>query len=491
MSTLRISSAPLLERIQQARAAQKAWQQTPIAARLRPIRTLRRQLVEACPRLCAAVGRELGKPAEETLAAEVLPLAEALLFLERQATRLLRPRRVPHGLRPVWLWGQSDTVYHRPRGLVGIIGTWNYPLFLNGVPIAQALTAGNAVLWKPSEVAPACALALMELIEQAGFPSGLLQRLEATRAAGQELLTLPIDHVVFTGSVSTGRRVAVALGERLISSTLELSGCDAAIVLEDADLGLASRALWFGAMVNRGQTCVAARRAFVQRRIYADFCAALKPLAASARPQALALAAQADQARRLVRQALAAKAHLLDSKTFLDGAANEFAPTVVLDARPEMDLCREASFAPLLAVLPFESVEDLLDMDAQCRFGLGASLFTRTPRRGEELAARLRTGIVAINDVVVSMAHPATPFGGRGDSGWGVTQGAEGLLEMTVPQVVSHRSGTFRPHYDLTGPQGAAGQAELLQGLLESAHAPTWGQRLRGWWRLLRALRRG
>jgi hypothetical protein len=97
--------------------------------------------------------------------------------------------------------------------------------------------------------------------------------------------------------------------------------------------------------------------------------------------------------------------------------------------------------------------------------------------------------MVAINDTIVSTAHPATPFGGRGDSGWGVTQGAEGLLEMTVPQVVSVRGGRFRPHYELAMGQGAERQTELLRGLLESGHAPTLGQRLRGWWRLLRGVR--
>lgn len=106
------------------------------------------------------------------------------------------------------------------------------------------------------------------------------------------------------------------------------------------------------------------------------------------------------------------------------------------------------------------------------------------------LASELRAGMVAVNDVIVSTAHPATPFGGHGDSGWGVTQGAEGLLEMTVPQVVSVRGGHFRPHYDLAMGQGAERQAEMLRGLLERAHAATLGQRLRGWWHLLRGARR-
>src|SRR5262249_26562331 len=156
-------------------------------------------------------------------------------------SRLLRPRRVSWRLRPAWLWGQNDTVYRRPRGIVGIIGTWNYPLFLNGTQIVQSLTAGNGVLWKPSEVAPARAAALRKVLQQAGFPEGLIQVLPATREAGQSLTDAEVDHVVFTGSANVGERIAAHLGGRLISSTLELSGCDAQIVLDDADVNLAAR----------------------------------------------------------------------------------------------------------------------------------------------------------------------------------------------------------------------------------------------------------
>src|SRR5262249_10943442 len=135
-------------------------------------------------------------------------------------------------------------------------------------------------------------------------------------------------------------------------------------------------------------------------------------------------------------------------------------------------------------------LDDALRMNEQCPYGLGASIFTRSTARADELAPRLKTGVVTINDVIVPTAHPATPFGGRGDSGYGVTQGAEGLLGMTVQQVVSVRGGTYRPHYDM-----AVGhvrhQEALLRGLLDAAHAPGFSARLRGWLRLLGALWRG
>jgi acyl-CoA reductase-like NAD-dependent aldehyde dehydrogenase len=515
MTTTAVHVATCADLVARARAAQQTWAGTPIRQRLRLVRALRHLIVTECDSLCAAVARDIGKPSEETLGGDLLAWADACRFLERRATSLLRPKRVPMSQRPLWMWGQADTVHRRPRGVVGIIGTWNYPLFLNGVQIVQALTAGNAVVWKPSEVAPSSAAALCSLLQRAGFSNGLVQMLEPTRENGPLLLEADIDHLVFTGAVATGRRIAARLGERLISSTLELSGCDAQLVLDDADVTLAARAAWFGATLNRGQTCIAPRRAFVDRSVYPAFCEELGKLTSTGTPVRLALGSQVRQAERLVQEALAEGGRLLgeddqvasDQHKTLGGRdtlvppiqeegetrvsrppSPLVTPRVVLDARPEMALCHEASFAPVLAVLPCDGIEDTLRMEARCPFALGASIFTRSPRRAEALASRLRAGMVTVNDVIVPTAHPATPFGGRGDSGWGVTQGAEGLLEMTVPQVVSVRTDRFRPHYGLAEGKGVAQQGELFRGLLESGHATTLGQRLRGWRRLLRAL---
>jgi acyl-CoA reductase-like NAD-dependent aldehyde dehydrogenase len=482
-------AAPLCDMTRRCRQQQAAWSGLSVRERLRPVAELRRLLVAERDILCAAVERDLGKPADEALAADVLPFADACRFLQKEAARLLRPRSVPTRLRPIWLIGQKDTVHRRPRGLVGIIGTWNYPLFLNGVQIVQALTAGNGVLWKPSELAPASADALIGLLNRAGYPAGLVQQLPATREAGKDLADADIDHVVFTGSSAVGHALAATLGRRLVSSTLELSGVDALFVLADADAAFAARAAWFGATINRGQTCLAVRRAFVQRSVYPAFLNALQPLLAAAEPMRLALASQGDQADRLVRDAVAQGARLLETPT-TNGTNDRLQPQIIVDARPEMAVCCQASFAPIMAVLPFDTLDDALRMDAQCPYALGASVFTANPAAVETWTGQLRTGSVTVNDVVVSTAHPATPFGGRGESGWGVTRGAEGLLEMTVPQVVSVRSGRYRPHYDLTVNPGSA-QGDLARALLDYGHGVTLGQRLGGLLRLVRSMWRG
>src|SRR5262249_18706338 len=278
------TTSPLSERIAECRRQQEAWARLPVAQRLRPVKAFRRLLVTEADALCDAVARGLRKSEEEPVGGDLRPLAEACRYLEREAARLLRPRRVPLRLTPLWLWPQSDVVHRRPRGVVGVIGTWNYPALLSGVSLMQALTAGNGVVWKPSEVAPATAGVLFDLLGKAGFPAGLVQKLEATREAGRQLAEADVDHVSFVGSTTTGAALAEALGRRLISSTLELSGVDAMFVLDDADPQFAARAAWFGSTLNRGQTCIAVRRGVVHPPVDPPVAAAPEPPGAAAAP---------------------------------------------------------------------------------------------------------------------------------------------------------------------------------------------------------------
>jgi acyl-CoA reductase-like NAD-dependent aldehyde dehydrogenase len=462
--------------VAQARQAQRAWAPTTVVQRLKPVRALRHRLVSDCDRLLAVLSDELHKTTLESLGGDVLTTADALAWLERRAARLLAPRSVPSGDRPLSLWGQSDTVHRRPRGVVGIIGTWNYPLFLNAVQICQALVAGNAVIWKPSEVAPRFAELFASLMREVGWPEHLFQTMPATRDGGAQLADAAIDHVVFTGSANVGRKLAAHLGARLIPSTLELSGCDAMLLLDDADVELAAKAAAFGVSINRGQTCIAVRRVLVPRNQVEAFAQALLRHLPT-QPHRLQLPAQEEQAKRLVDDAVAQGARLLTAPG---------GPIVLGEVRPTMALCREAAFAPIVGLLPYDDLATALKDEALCPLALSFSIFTANPARASSIAATLRAGSVCINDVIAPTAHPATPFGGRGESGWGVTQGAEGLLEMTVPQVVSVRSGRFRPHYEQT-----PNQEPLLRGLLAANHAPTLAARLAGWWQLLRAAMKG
>jgi len=425
------------------RESLQAWTDTPICERLRFVRELRYLLVESRDELTSIACAEVDRIPYEMIATDVLPTAAACRFLETDATRILAPRRISG--RPLWLIGCRDVVHRRPRGIVGILGTWNYPIFLNAVPILHALVAGNAVIWKPSERTPKMATLLHELFLRAGFPPELFVLLPATRDGGETLLEADIDFLHFTGSEPVGRKIATRLGERLIPSALELSGCDAIIVLPDADVQLAARAAWFGATLNKGRTCMAVRRAIVARSLFEAFTNALRALPAN-------------------------------------GISILVEPAVGDSSR------RDATFEPNLAVMAYDTLDGAVQIHAESPFRLTASIFTSDANAANELAAKLRVGTVTINDVIAPTAHPATPFGGRSAAGWGVTQGVEGLMEMTVPQVVTTRKGKFRPHID-AAISGNPAVSDVTTGILRMTHARRWRERWSGMWQMLRGMK--
>lgn len=465
---------PFVDEVRECRQVQSVWQESTVQHRLRCVKRFRHLLVDAADELMAAVENDVARPPGEVIGSDVLPLAAAAKYLEQKAAAILAPRRVQSP--PLYLIGQKDTVYRRPWGVVGIIGTWNYPLFLNGIQLLQALTAGNGVLWKPSEFGSRSAILIGKLLNGGGFPRGLVQLLPSDRAAGPRLVESDIDHLVFTGSASVGRKIAVRLAERMIPSTLELSGIDAMFVLDDADVELAARAAWFGFTLNRGQTCLGVRRVFVQQKVHDAFVGALRLQVENASLMPLVAQQQAEHAQLLIEDAAAKGATVLKPGQCHGWAAGHCAPHIILNAKSTMRLFQEECFAPLTGVLPFDSLDEALAMDSQCAFALGASIFTRDSNRAAQLAAQLRAGMVAVNDVIVPVMHPATPFGGRGASGWGTTQGAEGLLAMTTAQVVSQRRGKFRPHLAGTSPR----LERLLRRMLALTHGRNPWQRFRG-----------
>jgi acyl-CoA reductase-like NAD-dependent aldehyde dehydrogenase len=434
--------------------------------------------------LAEAVRSSRHNPLAEILAGEVLPLADACCFLEREAERLLRPRRLGPRGRPLWLAGVRAEVRREPHGTVLIIGPFNYPLFLPGVQALQALVAGNSVLLKPGAGGRFAADEFVKLCRAAGVAPQLLQVLPELPEAALAAIKAGVDKVILTGSAETGEKVLTCLAPRLVPATLELSGCDAAFVRSDADLDLVARALRFGLTWNGGATCIAPRRVFVSREIAAalesHLLAAVGEVARDSGRWKLPPEAEA-----LVRDAISRGARSLCGA----GAAREREdwPTVLADACATMPLLREDIFAPILALVPISGDDEALEAAGQCPYALGATVFGEE-RQARVFAERVRAGVVVVNDVIVPTADPRLPFGGRGRSGFGVTRGAEGLLEMTILKVIAVRHGKARWHLD----EPDFTDHELLCRYIEAVHGATWKQRSKAWWALLvKLIRKG
>jgi acyl-CoA reductase-like NAD-dependent aldehyde dehydrogenase len=460
--------------IQAARSAQRNWQSSLFAQRLQVVDRFRRLLVAKAPELAGEMELPIQRRAAETLAAEVIPLADACRFLQRESRKLLKPARLDRGGRPAWLRGTDVEVRREPHGVVLILGTWNYPLLLSGVQALQALVAGNAVLLKPGRGATAAAEALAAMLDEAGLPRGLVQVLPEDADAARAAISAGVDHIVLTGSAETGRAVLRQAAGRLTPCTMELSGCDAVFVQTGADLDLAVRALFFGLRFNGGATCIAPRRVFVHESLAADLETRLQESVGRTRVRGVA-SREAVRARQLVLQAVASGARLVSGtlQATRSSPAEACIPWIVAEAKPEMPLLEADLMAPVLALVSVSDDEAALAANAQCPYALGATVFGPVPGAGQ-LAERIDAGCVVVNDMIAPTADPRVPFGGRHQSGFGVTRGAEGLLAMTRVKVIV-RQKRRRPRH-LEPP--SRHDLKLLQRYFQASHGKGFALRL-------------
>ena len=416
-----------------------------------------------------AVSPALARTHADTLITELLPLLDACHFLEQNAERLLQTRVLGSQGRPLWLRGIEAEVERDALGQVLILGPSNFPLFLPGVQALQALTAGNAVTWKPGSGGRGVADLFAQALLQAGLPPNVLRITDDSIGAAIHALNEQPDKVFFTGSADTGKEILTRLAETTTPSVMELSGADAVIVLPSADLALAAKAIAFGLRLNGGALCMSPRRLLA----LGDTMSALVPLleaelasvppAALAEGSAVSLAAHLDQA---VRTGARVRGELNPSAQ---------KPLLIDGALPHMTITCADIFAPVLSLFTVSTIPKFPDVYAECPMALTVSIFGQE-QDARRLAAELRAGAVLINDIIAPTADPRVPFGGRDASGFGVTRGAEGLLEMTAAKtVLVRRKGSAR-HYTTT----TEAHAPLFNGMIRAAHGRTWLDRLHG-----------
>ena len=256
------SAARVAELVGQARRAQQDWGQRPWKDRRELIIRWWQILGRDAEAWTELIRDEIGKPGVEALAGDVLPTLDAFRWTIRHGRQSLKDERIGAGWQR-WLLMPRARLRRCPVGVVGMIGTWNYPLYLNAPPIVQAIAAGNAVVWKPSELALRTGQKLQQSLEEAGVPAGLVSAVHGAADVGRALVESDLDKGFFTGGIENGRRVIAGLGSRGIPVIAELSGYDAAIILPDAPLQSTVRALTWAAFVGCGQTCVAVKRVYV------------------------------------------------------------------------------------------------------------------------------------------------------------------------------------------------------------------------------------
>lgn len=339
--------------------------------------------------------------------------------------------------------------HHHPRGLIGFIAPWNYPLSLAVTDAIPALMAGNAALLKPDSQTPFTALWAVDLLYRAGLPSGLFQVVTGLgRTLGSPILEAS-DFVTFTGSTAVGRKIAALAGEQLIDCALELGGKNPAIVLADADLDRTIDGLIRGCFANAGQLCISFERVYVQRSIFDQVLETFAERAASLvlgndldygiEMGCLISADQLATVTRHVEDAVAKGARVITGgKPRPDLGPTFYQPTVLTGVHEGMEMFREETFGPVVAFYPFDTADEAVTLANDTRYGLNASLWTEDIELALELAQRIEAGTVNVNEAyAAAWGSVDAPMGGFKDSGVGRRHGAEGILKYTESQTVA------------------------------------------------------
>ncbi|MFT3804317.1 MAG: aldehyde dehydrogenase family protein [Burkholderiaceae bacterium] len=428
------SPAQLDEAVASARKAFKTWRNTPIEQRQAMVRRAGELIAANAQELAGLFTREQGRPLDAALN-EIQGAARWM-----QAVSQMSP--------PVLVSEDSDAqlieTRYVPLGVICAIAPWNFPVTLSMWKVAPALVAGNTMVLKPSPFTPLCTLKLGELFRDV-FPAGVLNVISGGDQLGPQMTSHPgFAKISFTGSTATGKSVLASAAKDLKRVTLELGGNDAAIVMPDVDLDEIAQKIFFGAFYNSSQICVATKRLYVHEDIYDGL---RDRLAAIAKAVKVGDGAEPGtvlgpiQNRRQYERVLNLLEDAKDSRlTLLQGAdvpdnGGYFIPVTIVDNPPEDSrVVQEEAFGPILPMMKFRDVDEVIDRANASEYGLAGAVWAKDTNKAVEIARRIETGTVWINQNL--NLRPDTPFGGRKQSGCGVENGIDGLLEYMAPQAI-------------------------------------------------------
>ncbi len=429
----------IMELTKKARTAQAKWAETPIAKRVKAVSGIKSKILERAEALAKTIHEETGKPDVEALLGEILASADVVGYWAEIIQDELEPFEAE--IDALSYPKKAGLIHREARGVIGMIMPWNFPFALPLRTLVPALMAGNAIVFKPSEITPRSGKAVVDLFEGL-LPEGVLTLVQGAGDAGAKLCEADVDLVVFTGSPTSGRKVAHACAERLIPCALELGGKDAAIVLADADLDRAANGLVWGAMMNAGQNCGAVERVYVEESVAKALTdkvvAVTKSLRIGDDVGPLTTAAQRAVVEKHVEAARTGGGSVLVGGEVTDDAKAKlgYKPTVVTIDADDNALVADETFGPVLPITTVKDVDEAIRRANASRYGLTASVWTKDTRRGEELAQKLRAGVVTVNNHSFTGALPSAPWGGVGETGWGITGSPLALEHLTRPRFV-------------------------------------------------------
>lgn len=431
------SREEVFAKVQRVREAQKRWARQAIEDRAAQVGRLREVLVRRADEIANTVAKENGKVRQEAFLHDIGPVLAVLEYFAHEAPRILAPKRLHLAL----LKHKKSYLVYQPKGVVAVISPWNFPFFIPAADTVMALIAGNGVVIKPSENTPRAGLLVKSCLDEAGIDPELVQVVLGFGETGAALIDAQPDHVVFTGSVPTGRRIGVACAERFIPCTLELGGKAPAVVLDDADLERTAHAILWGGFANAGQVCASVERVYATAathdRLVARVAEMARGLEMGSSPGdgpkdigAMTFPRQVEIVRRLVEDAREKGAQVLAGGTEPEGGGRYLAPTVLAGCNHDMKVMKEEIFGPVVPFMKVNDVEEAIRLANDSLLGLGAYVFGGNLDNARRVAERIEAGSVMINDVLLHAGLPEMPWGGIKQSGHGVARSDRALEDL-------------------------------------------------------------
>ncbi|MFE2755291.1 aldehyde dehydrogenase family protein [Actinosynnema sp. NPDC059335] len=434
------SEEDVRQAVRVAREAAVFWAGLGFDGRRARLDAWRKVLVKRLDEFQALISAETGKSADDART-ELALVIDHLHWVARNAAKALGKRKVSSGL---LMYNHAASLEYRPLGVVGVIGPWNYPAFTPIGSIAYALAAGNAVVFKPSEFTPGVGEFLASTLGEVVPEFPVLQVVTGFGETGAALCASGVDKLAFTGSTATGKKVMAACAASLTPVLLECGGKDPLIVAEDADVRAAADGAVWGGTFNAGQTCAGVEQVYVADAVYDEFVALVVEKAKKLRPGGeadahfgpITMPGQVDVIQSHVADALERGGRAVVGG--LESIRPPYVePVVLVDVPDDSTAVTEETFGPTLVVTRVADADEAVRRANASAFGLGASVYSRN--RGEELADRLRCGMVSVNAVLAYASVPGLPFGGVGGSGFGRIHGEDGLREFTYAHSVTRK----------------------------------------------------
>ncbi len=423
------------------------WQSLPLGEKKDIFKKAKKILLQRSSEAAHIITLEKGSPFAESLSVEVLGSLEAVDYYTSALKKLRKSKKAKHHV--AFFSNKKSSFRFQPLGVTLVISPWNFPFLIPFCDILSALTAGNTVVFRPSTSTPFVGLLIGEILIEAGLPPGVLNIINSKVSIAEGMITNPeIQTIMFTGSVSTGKRIMELASQNLPNIVLELGGKDPMIVLKDADLERASRGATWGAFMNCGQSCASVERVYAAKEIADKFTEKLlnfvqqlkvgDPSEPGIDMGPMATLSQLEVVEDHVKDATSKGAQILWGGNRLKSSPGYFfEPTVLTNVNHSMKIMKEETFGPVLPIMCFSKPDEALSLANDCRYGLTASIWTNDKKMAKSMAEKIEAGSVTINDHMFSFVEPRAIWGGIKQTGIGRTHGDFGLMHLTNIKYVS------------------------------------------------------